>query len=101
MPREALNAAGVKTDDPLEAAADPRLAAACVEVAARARAHFEKATIVMDRAPRAAVRAPRLMAAAYGSILDRMLAEGFAPPRKRAKASRPRVLAALLRYGLL
>ena len=51
------------------------------------------------RAPRSG--APRLMAAAYGSILDRMLAEGFAPPRKRAKASRPRVLAALLRYGVL
>ena len=37
LPREALESAGVKTTDPLEAAADPKLAAACVEVAARAR----------------------------------------------------------------
>jgi hypothetical protein len=41
------------------------------------------------------------MAAAYGSILDRMAAEGFAPPRRRAKASRLRILGGLLRYGVL
>jgi presqualene diphosphate synthase len=101
LPREALEAAGVTTRDPLAAAADPKLAAACVEVALRARGHFAKAQAIMDAAPRPAVKAPRLMAAAYGSILHRMIAEGFAPPRKRAKASRPRVLAALLRYGVL
>ena len=101
LPREALTAAGVKTDEPLAAAADPKLAGACVEVAARAHEHFEKAQSVMAVAPRAAVKAPRLMAAAYGSILDRMLKEGFAPPRRRAKASRLRLLGALLRYGVL
>ena len=42
LPREALAAAGVTTDEPLEAAADPKLAAACAEVAARARAHFDE-----------------------------------------------------------
>ena len=71
LPREALRAAGVKTDDPREAAADPKLAAACVEVAALAGQHLSKAQTIMDSAPRVAVRAPRLMAAAYGSILDR------------------------------
>ena len=100
LPREALTAAGVTTEDPLEAAADPKLAAACVEVAARAREHFDKAEAVMGAAPRAAVKAPRLMAAAYGSILDRMMKEGFAPPRRRAKASRLRLIGALLRYGI-
>jgi squalene synthase HpnD len=101
LPREALKAAGVTTDEPLAAAADPKLDRACVEVAARARGHFEKAQSVMASAPRATVKAPRLMAAAYGSILDKMLKEGFAPPRRRAKASRLRLIAALLRYGLL
>jgi squalene synthase HpnD len=101
LPREALAAAGVKTDEPLAAAADPKLAGACVEVAARARGHFEKAQSFMAGAPRAAVKAPRLMAAAYGSILDRMLKEGFAPPRRRARASRLRLLGAILRYGIL
>jgi squalene synthase HpnD len=101
LPREALSAAGVMTDEPLAAAADPKLDQACVEVAARARQHFEKAQSIMASAPRAAVKAPRLMAAAYGSILDRMVKEGFAPPRRRAKASRLRLLGALLRYGVL
>jgi presqualene diphosphate synthase len=101
LPREALVAAGVKGDDPLAAAADPKLAQACVEVAARARGHFEKAQSIMGAAPRAAVKAPRLMAVAYGSILDRMVREGFAPPRRRAKASRLRLVGALLRYGIL
>jgi len=55
----------------------------------------------MAAAPRAAVKAPRLMAAAYRSILNRMLAEGFAPPRRRAKADRLAILGALLRYGVL
>ena len=101
LPREALEAAGVTTDEPVAAAADPKLARACVEVAARARAHFEKSEAIMAAAPRAAVRAPRLMAAAYQSILDRMLRDGFAPPRRRAKASRLRLLGAFLRYGVL
>jgi presqualene diphosphate synthase len=101
LPGEALAAAGVTTDDPLKAAADPKLAGTCAEVAARARQHFTKANSIMASAPRAAVRAPRLMAAAYGSILDRMVADGFAPPRRRAKASRLRILGALLRHGVL
>jgi presqualene diphosphate synthase len=101
LPREALTAAGVMTEEPLTAAADPKLAGACLEVAARAHDHFEKAQSFMAEAPRAAVKAPRLMAAAYGSILDRMQKEGFAPPRRRAKASRLRLLGALLRYGIL
>jgi presqualene diphosphate synthase len=62
LPREALHAAEVMTDEPLAAAADPKLAQACVEVAARARKHFEKARSIMGTAPRAAVKAPRLMA---------------------------------------
>jgi presqualene diphosphate synthase len=101
LPREALKAAGVTTDEPLAAAADPKLAAACVEVATRARAHFDKSNSIMAAAARASVKAPRLMAAAYGSILDRMLADGFAPPRPRAKTSRLRILSAFLRYGIL
>ena len=101
LPREALAAAGVTTDEPLAAAADPKLAQACVLVAGRAREHFDQAQSIMATSPRAAVKAPRLMAAAYGSILERMVKEGFAPPRRRARASRLRLLGALLRYGIL
>jgi presqualene diphosphate synthase len=101
LPREALSAAGVMIDEPLAVAADPKLAQACVEVVARARGHFDKAQSIMASAPRATVKAPRLMAVAYGSILERMLKEGFSPPRQRAKASRLRLVGAFLRYGIL
>jgi presqualene diphosphate synthase len=101
LPKEALAAADVDTDEPLKAAADPRLANACSEVAARARQHFHEARRIMAGAPRAAARAPRLMAAAYRSILDGMVAVGFEPPRRRVSASRLHVLGALLVYGLI
>lgn len=100
LPKEALAAAGILSDEPAVVAADPRLPAACMEVAARARTHFKESGRIMAGEPRAAVRAPRLMAAAYESILDRLMARGFAPPRRRVGADRLRVLGALLRYGL-
>jgi len=101
LPREALAAVGVSSDDPVAAAADPKLAGACEDVAERARRHFEAAQPIMAASPRAAVRAPRLMAAAYRSLLDNMVAQGFAPPRGHARPSRLRLLGALLCYGVL
>jgi len=101
LPREALQAAAVAVGEPLAVAADPKLAGACVEVAGRAHQHFAEARRIMSRAPRRAVVAPRIMAAAYGSILDSMVAHGFAPPRPRLKAGRLRILGAFLRYGIL
>ena len=50
-------------------------------------------------APRAAVKAPRLMAAAYGSILHRMEREGFAPPR-RARQGEPPALCSARSYDM-
>lgn len=101
LPREALAEAGVAGDDPAAAVLDPNLAPACEAVAERARRHFDAARPIMAASPRAAVRAPRLMAAAYRSLLDNMTAEGFAPPRGRVRPSRLKVLGALLCYGVL
>ena len=101
LPREALTAAGIGSDEPLAVAADPRLPAACADVVKRARAHFDRSRRIMAEEPRRAVRAPRLMAAAYESILDGMIARSFAPPRERVRTDRLRVLGALLRYGVV
>jgi phytoene synthase len=99
LPREALTAAGVDDFSPLAALAHPGLDAACAEVAARAREHFEEAELVMGACPQSAVKAPYLMAAAYRSILDRLVARGFAPPRTPVHASRVKTILALLRYA--
>ena len=103
LPREALEAAGiaVAARPPAAVLADPGLGRACDWLAARARAHFAEAGRIMDRSPRRAVRAPRLMAAAYGGVLDRMTARGWAPPRRRVGVDRLRLLGAVLRYGLI
>jgi squalene synthase HpnD len=101
LPHEALEAAHVASEEPLAAAADPNLPTACMEVAEHARRHFEETEPIMAHAPRLAVRAPRLMAAAYRSMLDSMVAHGFAPPRRRARPSRLRVLGALICYGVI
>ena len=102
LPREALQNAGI---DPLaEPAAvldHPALAQVCAEVAARAEAHFAAAGRVMDASPRFAVRAPRLMGAVYRQILRRLQARGWASPRAPVKVSKPRLIAAVLRYGIV
>jgi phytoene synthase len=101
LPREELNAAGVDTADVYKAVANPALAGACEAVARRSSAHFAEAQKVMDACPRRAVRAPRLMAVAYGDMLKRMLQRGFEPPRSRVKVSKLRLAGAVLTYGVL
>ena len=71
----------------------------CAEVAARSRRTSMVSWKIIAKGPGRAVKAPALMAAAYGSILDRLLARGFAAPRPRVSASKARVLLALLRYA--
>jgi phytoene synthase len=101
LPREELNAAGVDTADVHKAVADPAIAGACEAVARRSGEHFAEAQKVMDACPRRAVRAPRLMAAAYGDMLRRMLRQGFQPPRRRVRISKLRLAGAVLTYGVL
>jgi squalene synthase HpnD len=99
LPREALQAAGITDFSPASVLAHPALGQVCAEVASRARAHFDVSRTIIAKGPAGAVKAPALMAAAYGSILERLLARGFAPPRERVSASRVRVLFTLLRYA--
>ena len=101
LPREALEEAGIISTAPRAVAADPRLAAACEPVVARAQAHFAAAEAIMRRQPRSTVVAPRIMDAAYREILGKIVKRGFAPPRFRVKVSKVRFALMLLRYGLV
>ncbi|HEX2216594.1 MAG TPA: presqualene diphosphate synthase HpnD [Xanthobacteraceae bacterium] len=101
LPREALHAAGITTSDPRAAIGHPALAAACAPVVERARAHFAEAERIMARAPRRTVRAPRVMAAVYRTMLEGMVARGWSPPRARVRVSKPRLLATVLRHAFL
>jgi phytoene synthase len=101
LPGEALEAAGMSDLRPAAVLAHPRLDEACRAVAARARTHFVDARRVMAAAPRRAVKAPRLMASAYAPVLERMVAQGWAPPRSRISVDRRKLLLAVLRYGIV
>lgn len=100
LPREALAAAGIAPVPIGASLGHPRLDAACAEVVSRARGHFAAAHRVMARHPGRVVRAPMLMAKVYETMLDRLVARGFAAPRPNVRPSRGAVLWTLVRYGL-
>jgi phytoene synthase len=100
LPREELLRAGIASDDPAAVVADPRLDAACRPLAARALAHFAAADRILAARPRGRLLAPRLMAAVYRAILEKMLSQGWAAPRRRARVGKARLLWLVARCGL-
>jgi phytoene synthase len=89
------------TNDPKAALRNPTLATACAAVVERAREHFKEARTIMARLPRRDVRAPRIMGLVYRSILDSLVARGWAPPRTPIRVSRARLLWIMLRHALV
>ena len=100
LPREALEAAGITATEPVIVVAHPALGRACEPLLTEAKAHFAEAWAIMGCEPRKVTRAPRLMAAVYGAVLDAIEQRGFAAPRKRVRKPKLRLLLALLRHGL-
>ncbi|HWA92904.1 MAG TPA: presqualene diphosphate synthase HpnD [Rhizomicrobium sp.] len=79
---------------------DPRIDAASRAVARLAHGHYARADAILRARPKGNLRAPRLMGAVYGEILKAMEAQGWAPPRKRAKLSKQKLAMIVLRNGL-
>jgi len=100
LPREALEAAGIRIDDPALVLMHPALGAACAPVIERAKNHFRAADAIMDRSPRGAIRAPRIMAEAYKRILTRLVERGFFAPREPVRLNKPLLLWILIRHAL-
>jgi squalene synthase HpnD len=92
VPREFLAKAGIVTSDPMAAIGDPRIDQACRALAGLARDHFAAADNLMRSRPRGRLLAPRLMAAVYGAMLQDMQADGWAPPRRRVRIGKLRLL---------
>ncbi len=100
LSREVLELAGVPVADPAAVIADPRVDAAARLIAVEAHGHYAEADRVMANA-KGQLKAPRLMRAAYGKILDRMQQAGWAPPRRRVSLTKGEKIWVLLRYGLM
>ena len=99
LPSEGLAQAGITSTDPLVVAADPRLPKVCAPLVERAGDHFAKADEIMARNSRRAVRAPRIMSKYYGSILELLVARGFANPRTPVRLNKMARIAILLRHA--
>jgi phytoene synthase len=100
LPRELLTAAGIDTSDPLIAIKDGRLDQACRVLAGQARDHFAAVDLLLRSRPQGRLLAPRLMAAIYHAMLEDMLAQGWAPPRRRVRIGKPRLLWIVARRGV-
>ncbi|HEY2446546.1 MAG TPA: presqualene diphosphate synthase HpnD [Rhizomicrobium sp.] len=101
LPRELLEKTSVEIDNPVKCIASPSIDGPCRELADLARQHYRQADSILGRRPRGDLRAPRLMSAAYASLLDAMESEGWAPPRRRARIAKVRMMWLLLRHGLV
>jgi phytoene synthase len=101
LPAEMLDGAGIAAREPKAAIGEARIDAACRALAALAHDHYRAADAVFAARPAGRLGAPRLMGAVYGRLLSKTEAQGWAPPRRRAKLSKPHLLWLLLSRGLL
>jgi phytoene synthase len=101
LPREALRDAGITATDPVAVLSNPAIGKACAPVVELARQHFARAEAIMAASPRRTVKTPRIMAAAYRMMLDRMVAQGWKSPRVRVKLRKRQFVWILLRYALV
>ena len=100
LPGEALRAAGVPAGTARAVVDDPRVVAACAQVAERVRGHFAEAQTILDRTPARVARTPRIMGEAYGYIFERLIARGFAPPRAPLRLGKLRLISIVVRCFL-
>ena len=100
LPVEALREAGVAAAGAAATVNDANIEPACLQVAARARAHFVAAQEIFDRTPPRVARTPRIMGEAYRYILDRLYARGWKPPRSALKLGKLKLIAIVARCCL-
>jgi presqualene diphosphate synthase len=101
LPREALDLANIKSNDPHVAASSRQIAPACDFIVERAREHFAQANEIMSRCPRNVVRAPRIMGAVYRQKLEDMVSRGWSPPRNRLHVKKSYLLWIALRHAFV
>ena len=87
LPRDLLERHGIAARDPDAVIDDPRVAAVCRDLAARARRRYGEARALIDQCDRHAMRSAVVMMVGYEALLDRMEAGGWREPRRRVSLS--------------
>jgi phytoene synthase len=100
LPGDLLNKHGIKERDPAAVLSAPGLGPACAELAARARARFDRARRLVTQCDRSRVRPAILMLEVYDRILTRLEARGWDRPDVPVRLSRIEKLWIVLRHRL-
>ncbi len=101
LPDEAMVAASIATHyHPVGALDHANIDVACRWLAAKANEHYKAADAVMAKRPKGRLRTPRLMSAAYRTILRRMEKAGWKAPRERISLSKGRLAWIIATRGL-
>lgn len=100
LPAELLRQHGIPAA-PAAAVAHPALGAVAAEVARAARTRFAQAAAVLGVVDRRRARPARVIFAVYSRLLERLLAVGFAAPRRRVSLGKLEKLWLALRHGVL
>ena len=101
LPREALHAAGITEVEPRSVLSSPAIDKACAPLVVRAKEHFAKSETIMAASRRRTVRTPRVMAAAYRSMLDAMIARGWRAPRTPVRLRKSQLIWIVLRHAII
>lgn len=101
LPDELLSAHGIAGADPDAVLAHPALPAACAELGAQARRHFDDAGRAMAACSRHAMRPAALMGAMYRDLLERCAASGWTPAEEPVRVPSARKMWYVLRHGLI
>jgi phytoene synthase len=99
IPREFLTEAGFETVDPKAAISDSRIDRACRPLAELAHKHYRDSRRILAMRPSGRLRAPRVMQAVYSNLLGKMEAQGWVPPRERARLGKGELLLIILKHG--
>lgn len=101
LPTEYLADAGIESRIPTEVVLHPGVDQVCRRLAKTAEAHFAEAHRILSSHPAGKLAAPRLMGAVYASVLGKLCARGWNPPRERVSVRKRELIWVLLRRGLL
>ncbi len=104
LPQDMLAAAGISensTTTVAEVCNHPACAVVCDSLAHQAQVRFEEVADLLSGMDSRAVRAPRLMMAAYGRLLEKIVRAGWKSPRRRISLSCGEKLWIVARYGWL
>jgi phytoene synthase len=101
LPREILDAHGIRDAGPASVLRHPALPAACRALAAIAEDHFDASRCAMAQCRRRPMRPAAVMGAVYRATLAELVRRGWREPRARVSLPKPLKLWLALRHGLV